>query len=171
LPFGAGKPLLSDSTWGKALLGGWQLNGILNVHSGQPLGLTSVTNTAFNYGSNQRPNYLGGVILTPGPISQNVNNYFNANAFAVPAPFTYGNVGRLSSYLRAPGAVQLDMSLFKTIPIHEQMRLEFRAEVFNLLNHPQFDSPNTIIGSPQSGVISAQVNTSRDVQLALKFLF
>jgi hypothetical protein len=130
-----------------------------------------VTNTAFNYGSNQRPDYVGGVIATPGPVSQKLNDYFNVNAFAVPAPFTYGNVGRLLSYLRAPGAVQLDMSLYKTIPIHEQMRMEFRAEVFNLFNHPQFDSPNTVIGSPQAGTISAHVNTSRDIQLALKFLF
>jgi hypothetical protein len=171
LPFGKGKPWFHNSRWQEASLGGWQLNGIFNVHTGPPLGLTSVTNTAFNYGSNQRPNYLGGVILTPGSVSQNVNDYFNVNAFAVPPPFTYGNVGRLSPYLRAPGAVQLDMSLFKVIPIHEEMRLEFRAEVFNLLNHPQFDSPNTVIGSPQAGVISAQVNTSRDIQLALKFLF
>jgi hypothetical protein len=63
------------------------------------------------------------------------------------------------------------MSLFKEIPIHERFHLQFRAEVFNLLNHPQFDNPNTAIGSPQAGVISDQVNSPRDIQLALKLLF
>jgi hypothetical protein len=171
LPLGKGKPFLNNSKWGNAILGGWQLNGILNVHSGQPLGLTTVTNTAYNYGTTQRPNYVGGVIMTPGSISNNLNNYFNVNAFAIPAPYTYGDTGRLLPYLRAPGAAQLDMSLYKNIPIHEQMHLQFRAEVFNLLNHPQFDAPNTVIGSPQAGTISSQANMPRDIQLALKFLF
>jgi Carboxypeptidase regulatory-like domain len=171
LPFGKGKPFFNASRWGNSILGGWQLNGILNIHSGQPLGLTTVTNTAYNYGSVQRPNYVGGAVTTSGPIADRLNNYFNVNAFAVPAPYTYGNTARLLDYLRAPGAVQLDMSLYKNIPIRDQMHLQFRAEVFNLLNHPQFDLPNTVIGSPQAGVISDQVNTPRDIQLALKFLF
>ena len=64
-----------------------------------------------------------------------------------------------------------NVSLFKEIPIHERIHVQFRAEVFNLLNHPQFDNPNTVIGSPQAGVISNQVNSSRDIQLALKLLF
>ena len=54
-------------------------------------------------------------------------------AVADPAPFTYGNTGRLLPYLRGPGLVQLDMSLFKEIPVHERLHLQFRAEVFNIL--------------------------------------
>ncbi len=176
LPFGRGRAFL-HSGWSNAILGGWQLNGIFNIHSGQPLGLTTETNTLFNYGaygffSNvQRPNYLGGPIYTSGSVASRVNDYFNASAFAIPPPFTYGNTGRMLPYLRAPGALQLDMSLYKDIPIHERLRLQFRAEVFNILNHPQFDAPNTVIGSPEAGVISDQVNTPRDIQLALKLLF
>jgi hypothetical protein len=65
----------------------------------------------------------------------------------------------------------LSSSLFKEIPVHERMHLQFRAEVFNLLNHPQFDNPNTLIGTPQAGTIVNQVNSPRDIQLALKLLF
>jgi hypothetical protein len=177
LPFGHGKAFLSHGGWTNALFGGWQLNGIFNIHTGAPLGLTTQTNTLYNYGAysyasnTERPNYLGGPVYTSGSVSSRVNDYFNVNAFGLPAPFTYGDTGRLLPYLRAPGEVNLDMSLFKEIPIHERMHLQFRAEVFNLLNHPQFDAPNTVIGSPQAGVISDQVNSPRDIQLALKLLF
>jgi hypothetical protein len=177
LPIGKGQSFLNRGGIVNALLGGWQLNGIFNLHSGAPLGLTTQTNTLYNYGvysyaSNvERPNYIGGPIYTSGSISSRVHDYFDVNSFATPAPFTYGNTGRLLPYLRGPGEVDLDMSLFKEIPIHERMHLQFRAEVFNLLNHPQFDNPNTVIGSPQAGVISDQVNSPRDIQLALKLLF
>ncbi len=177
LPFGAGKPLLNHNGWANTIVGGWQLNGIFNIHTGAPLGLTTQSNTLNNYSaygwaSNvERPSYVGGPIYTSGAISSRLNDYFNINAFQTPAPFTYGNTGRLLPYLRGPGAVQLDVSLFKEIPIHERLHMQFRAEVFNVLNHPQFDNPNTVIGSPQAGVISNQVNSPRDMQLALKLLF
>jgi hypothetical protein len=177
LPFGKGKAFLSHGGLTNALLGGWQLNGIFNLHTGAPLGLTTEANTLYNYGAysyssnTERPDYVGGAIYTPGSVASRVNDYFNVSAFGLPAPFTYGNTGRLLPYLRAPGEVNLDMSIFKEIPIHERMHLQFRAEVFNLLNHPQFDAPNTVIGSPQAGVISDQVNSPRDIQLALKLLF
>ncbi|MGI8989447.1 MAG: carboxypeptidase regulatory-like domain-containing protein [Bryobacteraceae bacterium] len=171
LPFGNGKALLNRHGWVDALAGGWQLNGIATMHSGAPLGLTTVTNTARNYGSAQRPNYLGGDPEGHGPIADRLNQYFNAAAFAVPAPYTYGNTARLLSWLRAPGVGNLDLSVFKDIPVHERMRLQFRFEVFNVMNHPQFDFPNTSIGAPQAGVIAAQANQPRDIQLALKFLF
>jgi hypothetical protein len=147
------------------------MNGIVNVHTGQPLGLTTSSNTAANYGSALRPNYTGATVMTPGPIDQKLNNYFNLNAFSLPNPYTLGNSGRLLPYLRGPGAVNLDFSVYKNIPIRERLHMQFRAEAFNILNHPQFDVPNTVIGSTQAGIISAQVNRPRDIQLALKLLF
>jgi hypothetical protein len=181
LPFGKGQPFLSNGRLKNAIFGGWQLNGIFNMHTGSPLGLSILTNTLYNggaygwsgnvQGNVQRPNYLGGDVYTSGSVASRVHDYFNVNAFGIPAPFTYGNTGRLLPYLRGPGAIQLDMSLFKEIPVYERVHLQFRAEVFNLLNHPQFDNPNTVIGSPLAGVISNQVNSPRDIQLALKLLF
>ena len=171
LPLGRGKAFLNHSSVGNAILGGWQLNGISVIHSGQPLGLTTASSTAYNYGSTQYPNYLGGPVGTPGPTSDKLNNYFNVNAFGVPAPYTLGNAGRLLPYLRAPGQASLDLSIYKNIPIHERAHMQFRFEAFNVLNHPQFDAPNTVIGSSTAGVISDQVNSPRDIQLALKLLF
>ena len=65
----------------------------------------------------------------------------------------------------------MDLSLVKNIPIHEQIHLQFRAESFNTLNHPQFDLPNTTIGTSSAGVISDQQNKPRDLQFALKIIF
>jgi hypothetical protein len=113
----------------------------------------------------------GRPVYTSGSVASRMNDYFNLSAFGTPAPFTYGNTGRLLPYLRGPRAVQLDMSLFKEIPIYERLHLQFRAEIFNILNHPQFDNPNTVIGTPQAGTIVDQVNSSRDIQLALKLVF
>ena len=181
LPIGKGQAFLNHGGWINYLVGGWQLNGILNYHSGTPLTISTLTNTLYNggaygwsaniQGNVQRANYVGGPVYTPGSVSDRTQEYFNLDAFAAPAPFTYGNTGRLLPYLRGPGAVQLDMSLFKEIPLYERVHLQFRAEVFNILNHPQFDNPNTVIGSSQAGTIVDQVNSPRDIQLALKLLF
>jgi hypothetical protein len=168
LPFGKGKPLANHSGWVNGLAGGWQLNGIVKLVSGAPLGLTTANNTLRNYGSTQRPNLVAGQDPTgPGAIAQ----YFNVAAFAVPAPYTFGNAGRLLPYLRGPGAANLDLSVMKNIPVYERAHLQFRFEMFNVMNHPQFDFPNTTIGSPTAGVISAQANQPRNIQLALKLIF
>ena len=171
LPFGKGKPFLSNSGVGNAIAGGWQLNGIVNFHSGSPLGLTTSSNTADNFGTALRPNYVGGNVNVPGSVESKLNDYFNVSAFATPAPYTLGNAGRLLPYLRGPSAFGLDLSIFKNIPIRERLHLEFRAEAFNILNHPIFDIPNTVIGSATAGVIPDQINRPRDIQLALKLLF
>jgi len=171
LPVGKGRHFLNAGGWANALAGGWQLNGLANFHAGIPLGLTTATNTLNNYGNAQLANYVGGDPNGTGPISQRVNNYFNTSAFAIPALYTYGNTGRLLPWLRAPGVANLDLSLFKNIPVHEQVRAQFRFEVFNLFNRPQFGTPGTTIGSSTAGVISSQANAPRDVQVALKFIF
>ena len=95
----------------------------------------------------------------------------SSDQFSLPAPYTYGNVARLLSILRAPGLANLDVSLFKNFRIYESVRLQFRVESFNTMNHPQFSLPNTAIGSSSAGVISTQANLPRDIQFALKLLF
>jgi len=65
----------------------------------------------------------------------------------------------------------MDLSVVKNLEIHEQIRLQFRAECFNTLNHPQFGLPNTSIGASNAGVVSTQQNRPRDIQFALKLLF
>ena len=170
LPFGKNKHLLNKGvlSW---IAGNWQINSILTFQSGAPLGLSSQTNTLRNFGGVQTPNLTGADPAKDGPISQRLDEYFNVSAFSVPAPYTYGNVGRLVGWLRAPGVANVDLSLAKYIPINERIRMQFRFETFNSFNHPQFDFPNTGIGSPNAGRINQQANTPRDIQFGLKLLF
>jgi outer membrane receptor protein involved in Fe transport len=170
LPAGSGKKFLNHGI-GNTILGGWQLNGIAVFHSGFPLEMTTAVNNLFNYGGTQRPNWSGQDPTTSGSMSSRINQYFNPAVFSQPAPYTFGNVARQLAILRSPGLANLDLSVFKNFPIHERLKLQFRAEAFNLMNHPQFGPPNTSIGTPSAGVISAVNNAPRNIQLALKLLF
>ncbi len=145
--------------------------GIATYRSGVPLGLTMASSTFGSFEGTQRPNWNGETQTVDGSISDRLTNYFNTAAFTAPAPYTYGNVGRLIPSLRGPGVVNLDISLDKEFAIYERMRLQFRAEAFNAMNHPQFGLPGTVIGSSTAGVISQQVNLPRDIQFALKLVF
>ena len=166
----SGKKFLNHGI-GNTILGGWQLNGIAVFHSGFPLEMTTAVNNLFNYGGTQRPNWTGQDPNTNGSMSSRINQYFNPAVFSQPAPYTFCNVGRQLAILRSPGLANLDLSVFKNFPIHERLKLQFRAEAFNLMNHPQFAPPNTGIGTPSAGVISAVNNAPRNIQLALKLLF
>ncbi|HXB72278.1 MAG TPA: carboxypeptidase regulatory-like domain-containing protein [Candidatus Acidoferrales bacterium] len=171
LPFGPGHALLANKGLLSGIFGNWRLNGINTFRSGVPLGLTTASNTLGTFEGTQRPNWNGAIQTVSGPISNRLNDYFNTAAFTTPAPFTYGNTGRLLSSLRGPGVVNLDLSLDKEFPVIERVRLQFRAEAFNSLNHPLFGLPGVVIGSSTAGVISQQLNLPRDIQFGLKLLF
>ena len=171
LPVGKSKALDPGNKLLDGIVGGWQLNGIATFQSGVPLQVVVASNTLNNYGGAQRPNWSGADPMLNGPISQRLNRYFDTSQFTLPAPYTYGNAGRLLSALRAPGLANLDVSVFKNFTLHESVKLQFRAESFNTMNHPQFSLPNTSIGASSAGVISTQANLPRDIQLALKLLF
>ncbi|MDQ6663716.1 MAG: TonB-dependent receptor, partial [Acidobacteriota bacterium] len=146
IPVGPGHQILTRGV-ASQILGGWQLNGIATFQSGVPLQLGVASNTLNNYGGAQRPNWTGKDPTLSGPISQRLNHYFDTSQFSLPLPYTYGNVARLLSVLRAPGLANLDLSIFKNFSLRESLKLQFRIESFNTLNHPQFSLPNTTIGS------------------------
>lgn len=171
LPFGKGKRFFNQSSLANYLIGGWQVNGIFSLISGTPLEVFTAANTLFNYGGTQRANWNGQDPSLSGPVAQRLNEYFNVGDFSQPGPFTYGNSPRMFSNLRSPGFVNMDISLIRTIPIHERWRAEFRAEAFNSLNHPTFGPPDTTLGDGRTGVINNQVNLPRQLQLALKVLW
>jgi hypothetical protein len=171
LPFGRNRALLNQGGPLAWVFGGWQLNGIAIFQSGAPLGFSTSSNTLRNNGGPQRPNWNGQTPTVEGPISDRLSRYFDTAVFSTPAPYAYGNLPRLFALVRGPGPANLDFSVFKNIPVTERFKLQFRAEAFNVLNHPLFGLPNTAIGAPAAGVISSQVNTPRDIQLALKLLF
>ena len=92
----------------------------------------------------------------------------------VPPPFTLGNAPRAVGTCRQPGQKNATLSLFKEFPLRmlrEGARLQFRIEAFNALNHPQFRGPNVQVNGGNFGVITDQLNSPREVQLALKLYF
>jgi hypothetical protein len=171
LPFGQGKRFLNSNKVANYFVGGWQLNGITSAISGTPQEVFTATNTLFNYGGSQRANWNGLNPSLSGKISNRLNEYFNVNYFSQPAPFTYGNSPRMLGNLRSPGFIDTDLSGIKKIPIHERISAEFRAEAFNLFNHPTFGPPDTTLGDGNTGIINSQVNLPRQIQIALKILW
>jgi len=173
LPFGKGKQFGSGwNTWMDAALGGWQTNGLWRFDNGMPLALTVSTSQALPTYGTQRPNLLGPLTRNDG--SNWLNQYFaNPQNAVTPPPFTVGNAPKDISTARAPGTATTALSLFKQfpMPIREGSMLEFRAEAFNALNHPQFSPPNLTVGSSAFGKVTGQANSPRQMQLALKLYF
>ena len=169
LPFGKGKQFGAD--WNRpmnAVLGGWQWSGILTAHTGLPISVSAAQNNTGGFGFNQRPSLVAGV--SPIPQNQNNNDWINPAAFAQPAPFTFGNASRFLSDLRAPGFVNWDMGLQKWWNITETKRFQFRFELFNAFNHPNFFVPDSNLGDSNFGTITSAY-PARSLQFAGKFYF
>jgi hypothetical protein len=168
LPFGKGRRFTIDNKVLNAVAGDWQLNGILTIRTGQPFTPTIATSTA-NTGA-ARPNRIADGNL-PGD-QQSVTRWFDKSAFTTPSLYNFGNAGR--NILIGPGASNLDFSVFKIFPLSflgEGRQLQFRAEAFNTLNHPQFSNPNARVDIAQGGVITSLSNDMREIQFALKVVF
>ena len=119
-----------------------------------------------------RPNAIGDPAQgISGPIVQRLNRYFNTSAFAQPPDYTYGNVAANIGTVRSPGMNNVDTTLAKNLRFTETAKLQFRFSVFNLLNHPVFNGPNTTFGTATFGVVSSQANYSRQLEIAAKILF
>jgi hypothetical protein len=176
LPFGRGKRFLSGAHGPiNSLAGGWQINGILTLQDGIPLSIFAASNPTLGaLGSGTlRPNNNGHSAAKSGPIEERLNTYFDTSVFSQPAPFQFGNTARTLPDVRAPGIADLDISAIKDTKFKERFTLQFRAEFFNSLNHPNFGLPNTTFGSPGFGTISSISASApaRIIQLALKMYF
>lgn len=173
LPLGKGKRVLNGARGvSNALFGGWQVNAIVTSQTGFPFTpLVGFNQSADGDTRNPdrvsvNPNFSGSVIEgKPG-------QWFNPAAFLLPAAGTFGNAGR--DILRAPGLLSVDGSMFKTFRFGERMRLQFRAEFFNPLNHTNLNLPvittftSSGAYSSSAGVITSTSTTSRQLQFALK---
>jgi hypothetical protein len=165
LPFGE-----KTSGWKKALVGGWDTNGIVSWQSGLPFTVQNNTPEINTGASNDRPDLIGKPTLSD-PAENSTHAYFNTVAF-VPQPFgTAGSSPR--NPLHGPHAREFDFSGFKEFPIHEQIHMEFRTEVFNVSNTPSYATPNAALGQSNFGTISgtAPYYNPRQIQFALKLLF
>jgi outer membrane receptor protein involved in Fe transport len=164
---------------GGLLLKGWQLNSITTVQSGHPfevrLGFNRSGNlNTVNYAMHERPDVKPG--YSNNPILGGPARYWDINAFTLQPANQRGNLGR--NTLIGPGTVNFDLSLAKSFAIDEARKLEFRAETFNLPNHPNFNVPSGLTAftnattiAPNWGVISTTVTTSRQIQFGLKLVF
>jgi hypothetical protein len=166
----------------RAILGGWETGSILTVASGTPF--TVLMSGGDLLGQNntdpyQYPDRLNGPGCSNPINAGNPSDYVKTQCFAPPNPiYRLGTSGRNS--IIGPGLVNLDFSLFKNIPIRESLKAQFRAEFFNIVNHPNFNSPNDnrAILNPDgsvasnAGVVTQMVNPqvpARQIQFALKF--
>jgi hypothetical protein len=163
---------------GNTLIEGWQLSGLLTQSTGLPFSPYIGTDTIGWAGSsNPRPNYVAGCnVQTNTP-----NQWFNPACYTLPALGTLGNAGR--DTIIGPGLAQVDIALFKDtkVPkISEAFRIQFRAEAYNLFNHPQFGLPGNSMFSSTTGqrnqaagvITTLAGNTAaRQLQFGLKFLF
>jgi hypothetical protein len=142
----------------------WGVNAIVVLSTGIS---NDITNSAArsNTGGVDRPNVVGDP--TSG-FQQSVYQWFNTKAFASQPLYTFGNLGR--NVLHAPGRKSLDLAIHRDFTIREGMRLQFRAEGFNVTNTAPFAFPGLAFGSPTFGVISS-AGLPRNIQLALKLLF
>ena len=166
LPFGKGRAM--GASWSRgvdAVLGGWQLGGILTLRSGFPLtirardvsGTTSRGARADRVGDGEGSRDVG-----PG------SSWLDPGAFAQPVAGTLGNAG--NGVVRGPGLAQYDLSVQKEFRLSEGLNLEFRTEFFNLTNTPQFNTPDRNVFSSTFGEISA-AQGERNIQFALKLWF
>jgi hypothetical protein len=181
LPFGRGKAHLEQPGLARTIFGGWSLTGIGSARSGLPVNVTisrsaSTAVTPYGYNENQRPDLVVGVPLVP-PAGSTSQQWINPAAFTMPANGTFGNAGR--DIARGPRLYQLDMGLGKQFSIGERASVQFRWEVFNVFNRPQYGQPSGDVTVPsQFAVIQSTINTTpvgtgtpRQMQFLLKFAF
>ncbi len=167
LPFGG--QLKTGNRVADTLIRGWQLNGIMRYHSGQPI-TVSVPGDVANIGFTGWPGYMRpNLVGNPYSSQQTASDWLNRSAFAVPANYTYGTMGR--NALRGPDYKRLDASLFREVNITEQKRFQIRVEAFNLTNTTNLGNPDTNLGDTTFGQIFGTSTPARQMQMSLKFLF
>ena len=154
----------------RALLGGWETSAIWSWQSGFPLNIVSGGDYSFSLPENG--NDQAQVISTPhytsGSESAKLQQWFTTSSFTTPANNTFGNAGR--NTLIGPGTFNVDFSAHKVFAINERFRIQYRAEFFNVFNHPLFNNPDTSVGDSTFGQITT-ARSPRIIQMALKLLF
>lgn len=179
LPFGKGQKY-ANSGFVSHLVGNWQLNGIFSKYTGTPF-TVGTSNASLNApGNTQTADQVKSTVATLGGIGRG-NSWFDPTAFVPITAVRFGNTGR--NILRGPGLTNLDASIFRDFAITERLKLQFRAEAFNISNTPAFNNPGATASSATRNaageitnlggfteVTSAQ-STERQFRFALKLFF
>ncbi|MGH8245908.1 MAG: hypothetical protein ACREUU_05695, partial [Gammaproteobacteria bacterium] len=193
LPFGRERRLSVSNPVASALVSGWQLTGILTLQGGRPFTVNSGIDVSDTGGGNDRPDLIGNPRLDQrGP-----DRWFNTctrlasgalgncaagenPVWAIPARGLFGSSGR--NILRGDGLKNFDLGMYRSFRFSEGQSLQFRAEVFNLANHPNFFFPNGSVLASATGVnasfgrisraaFQSQTGAQRQIQFALKYIF
>jgi hypothetical protein len=157
----------------KYLVDGWSLSPIVNIQSGNPFSPIMPTSRSGSLENFDRPDYVSGQPLIPE--HQSATMWLNPLAFTPNAVSEFGNAGR--NILTGPGFQNVDFSLAKITYLRERYKIQFRAECFNIFNHPNLGQPGNVFGSQNFGVITAtraargDLGSSRQIQLGVKFIF
>lgn len=184
LPFGKGKRFLASGPVA-AVLGGWQVNGILSIATGVPLNFAGNNSVLRAPGNNTTLSYYGGPIqvtkgngrdapwFTPTKCVFGGANPVTTNCFAQPGAENggvaeFGNLGY--NVISGPGFWNLDASVFRNVKITERFTLQIRGEGLSVINTPQWDKPNTDINSSSFGYITNAFG-ARNIQLGAKLTF
>ena len=166
LPFGKGQRLGGGmSSVADAIVGGWSLEGITRLETGPPVNLRVGRDTSNTGRHRQRPNLVGD----PNAGLKTPDNWFNENAFALPAQYTFGTA---APYITdADGIVSFDIALQKQFALTESNSIELRAEFFNIPNHVNFNLPQENMRSGAYNTITSQSTNPRQIQLGLRWRF
>ena len=171
LPLGKGKRFGLANPVLNAIAGGWGFSVIADLHSGPPWGESELTNTSNTFSAAQRSNLLRNPnVLTDRSRADKIKSYFDTAAFAAPEVGTFGNAARNLGY--GPGLIGIDTSVHKRWLIREPVSVQFRTDVYNLPNRPNFSNPGGARGASDFGRISSTLQGSeRIVQFSLRLEF
>ncbi|MFZ1014121.1 MAG: carboxypeptidase regulatory-like domain-containing protein [Terracidiphilus sp.] len=177
LPFGHGRRFLNHGgAASSAILGGWTANSVVTLQSGYPF-TPELSYNPSNNGDTKNPVRPFVNPSFAGPVIEGKpSEWYNPAAFLAPPTGSgfYGNLRRDS--LSGPGIATWDFSMLKDTAIHERLNLQFRTELFNILNRANFNTPNLVVFtpsgvSPTAGIVTSTSTTSRQMQFALKLLW
>ncbi len=178
MPFGKGKKFASGvSPVANKIIGGWGVDGIITLQKGFPLeiggGSNALCNLGIPNGGGCRVTRVGNESETSGSATSRLSEWFNTSTFVNTTALTRGNDSRVEPDLRQDGEKNMEFAAFKktTFGPDQRLGLEFRAEFFNVFNHPQFSGPNTSVGNSNFGVVTSQYNLPRLIQFGLRLTF
>jgi hypothetical protein len=165
-------PMMGNSRVAATIVDGWEFSGIARMVSGAPFSVTMGTDNSLTGVNLDRPNLTGEPAFSSDrPRSEQVARWFNTAAFTAPPLGSYGNAGR--NILRGPGTANVDLGLFKTFRLGSERagRLQFRAELFNVLNRVNFSNPNAALNAGANFGRITVAGAPRIAQFGLKYLF
>lgn len=170
LPFGKGKPVNIENAFANAVLGGWSIGGIVELRAGTPWGPIELTNTTNTFSAAQRPNVSCDPTLDSGRSRADMlNQYFSTSCFSAPGTGIFGNAARTMGF--GPGYIGIDASITKRWAIKERYGLNFRSDIYNVPNRPNFGAPAAVRGRGDFGRVNSTIGTGRQIQLSLRFEF